>query len=579
MRRDGTVARIPGLPDNLAEVPVGRADWLDWRTRVLAYRHDIHEALIDPKAPDVEEMRRIQTHLCTVSPAYFLTIYGHIFEPRRRFVTGWVPFIPFAYQVDLLDTIEEAFARGGDIRDPRGDIVVEKSRDMGATWIFCSWVLHGWLFRDGFLAGLVSYRESEVDDGSNPKAMFPKIEGQIDLLPGWMVPDGYRRHDDSDSKFRQKLKITHPTKTNVIHGESTTKKSGRGGRATVRINDEAAFIPNLNGVLTAQAPNTDHRFILSTASLDEGPDFRDLVEIAREAEERDTGDAPVYVRLDHWLHPFHDSEWLEAERLAYLHDPDGFLREVLIDYTAGQGEWVYPQAREIGPHPEERFKPEDPTYVAMDPGHDDDTAIVWVQWRPDSGRHVLVEGYANRRKPADFYASILTGIPDEQFRHVYTDEDERIMDWTKTFKAEAYMGDPYGGHRHLASGQSFYDRVELAIAHHHGGPKGILRSQEKAYFGLPERRLALHEGLLNLDVVDAPGPKRVLNALQGNRYPTQREGREGTTVPGRPIHDHTSHFTAAMEFWAVWRVSLQAARTPRAKPKLATFGVYPRKVA
>jgi nicotinamidase-related amidase len=550
---------IPGLPGELSEVPVERDAWLAWRSGVLR-----HRAMLVRAAEGAQDVQRAILRLCAADPAYFVACFGWIFEPRKRFIAGWAPFVPFAFQVDLLREIEAATASEG----PKGDLVVEKARDMGATWTCCLWALWGWLFGDGFVVGLVSRNERLVDDPGNPDSMFYKIEGNLDRLPDWVLPAGWT---ENQKLLNQKLKLVHPSKTNAILGESTTANAGRAGRGFARINDESAVIPRLNAVVTAQKATTDHVINVSSANMSEGPDFRDLAGLSGE----DNPDGPRLARLTYDLHPFHDDEWLEAERKRYAHDPEGFELEVLMNYDAGLGqEWVYAQARRIEPDPDEGVNPHDSTYVSFDPGRDDDTAIVWFQERAGTGKTVVVEAYSNRRQPADFYASLLAGIPDDRFLWDYGPEEERIMGLCRDLTPAMLVGDPYGAVKSAATGESFYDRLGVHLLRARGAdyPAEVKHDKGRDFYALENRRQATRILLARLAFAPGPGPERVLEAVRNNRFPTPKEARETTAVLGKPLHDGTSHYTTAVEFFAVWRRYLAGAIAPRPEPRRTGFG-------
>jgi len=118
---------IPGLPDHLQAVPTDPAAWRLWAERIDAYRELIRrEAGSDPATAAAVR------GLAAEDPAYFLCVFGWIFEPRVKgdHRPGWRPWMLYPFQVELLRTITAAMTASG----PEGDLVIEKSRDMGATW-------------------------------------------------------------------------------------------------------------------------------------------------------------------------------------------------------------------------------------------------------------------------------------------------------------------------------------------------------------------------------------------------------------------------------------------------------------
>jgi len=133
------------------------------------------------------------------------------------------------------------------------DVIVEKSRDMGASWICLTTFAYHWLFRpmESFL--MVSRKEALVDGAGD--SLFSHIDFILKGLPSWMRPQ----------RKRNKLKLINEENGSKIEGESTTDNIGRGGRRTALLIDEfAAFDQGGWDVLSATADNTNTRLFNST---------------------------------------------------------------------------------------------------------------------------------------------------------------------------------------------------------------------------------------------------------------------------------------------------------------------------
>lgn len=555
---------IPGLPP-LPPTPTSRDGhdaawrqaWRDWRDAVLAERDDL-----DEECEADADAREDALALCAADPAYWLAMVGWVFEPRLKGGRGGdSPFVPYPFQIRMLRWLQARLDADG----PDGDGLVSKARDMGASWTACAFVLWGWLFRHPFNALFISRKEDLVD-AKDPNSLFYKVDYLLDRLPDWMRPQGF------DPKLhRQKLFLQNPQNGNVLSGESTTKRSGRGARVTCAVLDEAAFIDDLNHVYAALAPSTDHRLLISSESVECGEDFlalrRGLL-----------GAKPPVLELDWWLHPEHDEAWYAAEKARYP-SLAHFAREVERNAEAGLTEKVYPDAEllEVGTFP---LVPGDPVDLAIDPGKDDHTWIHFIQWSPVTGRYRLVESYYNRHQPGEFYASIMTGIPDlgpDGF--AYAETDVWFLEWVRAEVApllRAVYGDPYGASTYAAPKtgpyreESFYDRIfrksaELRRREHGLDGRGLIvrrghKLEQRTYQG---RRLALMRMLPRLDFNDTPNVRRALAALKSYRFdpPTKERLAEQQT----PVHNWASHPTTALEYWAV---HLEEKRTLEALPAL-----------
>ena len=569
--------RIDGLPDHLRDVPTSQEGWLTWKEDIALYREWVKRTCESDQA-----MQAVVTALCTKDPAYFLTIFGVIFEPRQRGTQrpGWYPWTLYASQVDLIRFIEGAASRHDDPTG-KGDGVIEKSRDMGATWTLCGYVAHQWLFADAFVAGLVSRKEDLVDDPGNPDAMFYKVEGILGIeksvpedmrLPTWLFPRGF------EAKFHDlKLKLIHPSKPNVILGESTTAKSGVGGRATMRINDEASKIEAFGPSWSSQSASTAHRIALSSADLRYGADFYNLARQAERASTNPDISGPAYFRLNWFDHPERDLDWYDREKARHANDPHGFAREYDIDYHAGLGDWVYPLARQKQPG----SFPYDPRLgqlsCAIDPGLRDPSSFIWLQYDPGHDRYRVVNGImVPGAAGPDYCASLLVGFPlSGPDGYDYTPAELDLMTWTGSLRATViYVGDPFGDNSGGSGKETFYDALARTSRTLTDGTHRIAvrtKFDEGARFH-PARKTALNDLLPRLDFHDAPGPRYVLDALKENHYRAAPDGRPTNTEPTNPVHDWSSHATAALEYFAVHRaVHSRVEHLGRIKPIRATL--------
>lgn len=567
--------RIPGLPEELAFVPDEdplnpdwRQEWFAWREQIIEYRAMVNDLADHDLAYRAAELKR-----CAASSAYWLVMYGWIEEPRpRKGEDGQKFYIPFGFQVALLKWIDERLA------DPDcPDGFVSKARGLGATWIFCAAALHGWLFRSPWRVRLVSRKEELVDKPLDLDSMFGKIDFMLDRLPAWMLPKTYRRED-----HRLKLLIKNPDTGTTIAGESTSAKSTRGGRATFIVYDEAAFIKDFHTVFGTGAGTTDHRFAISSESFEEGRDFWDAWHAARDI------NPDAIQELEYTRNPYFDSDWYRREQERWAHDPYGFIREYERDPYAGGSAFIYPTVEEL-PIVDDVYDPTLPLLVGIDPGHADDTAIVWGQLRlagSQKGMHWL-DSYERNYQPAEFYAHLLTGIPpvpgDEIYGMSFTRHERDLMEWMASLpwndRIKFFM-DPAGNQQH--SGISFH---YLFAKKTKQVRERWLREQVKAgkdpndlpklrpitplYQALKtrnshdERHLATRQLLPATVFSTTQGGRRIKEALKN--YKLSEPGEKATNEP-KPIHSDVSHIVSAVEYVSVY-VSLGLGDPPKAAAK------------
>ena len=625
---------IPGLPDDdeefgvLSVVPSwsddapvawndaavdqgGRAGWRDWRRRLDLYRTWIFNRCNEDPLLQQQELQR-----CVASAKYFLAVYGWIFEPRDHVdpdypEPGWRPWALMPHQILLLDEIEAAMM----VPSPAGDIIVEKSRDMGATWTFCGWIAWKWLFAFTFTAGLMSYREDEVVE-DHPDSMMFKVKsilglaGQAPGLPGWLFPEVVHGGDFANRRkeLDHRATLAHPTRTNFLRGETMTEIAGTGNRTTVRLHDEAAkWRKRLRNVMTNTASVTQHRFVLSSAYTDFGYDFKNMVDFARSAAQSGQR-APRLIRLDAKLHPLHDDAWLANEKAKALANDDleGFEREIEISYRAGS-QYIYTELVEACPVlPDLIWEPHLKTYVSIDPGLADLCAITVAQvepkpndpdplWRDRRPYDVRwLDSFAMNGQGVDFWAHVLTGIlpdPGDSAYAAFFDQrgsDRRahrlrdFMDFMGTLPWDPtlvyWCGDPAGGHREQTSKTTWYR--ELANHSRRLRTRRVEQRRKAGEENLPrpisiyplcrdlfkyrsyhERQQHMRPVLRRSSFASSPGALAAREAFLAARRldPTPRQ----TTDPGME-HNDAFNTTSAGEFFAVF-LRLGLGVTPEQK--------------
>jgi hypothetical protein len=277
--------------------------------------------MTDPKAIDAALARRFdyrgrleaegltawELQLCAEDPVHWLRHWCFTYDPRQP--TPSLPFDPFPRQVEFLLWLQarERQQEGG---------LVEKSRDMGLTWLCCAYALHGWLFRPGFAAGFGSRKLELVDRLGDPDSIFEKIRILLYALPPWMLPEGFDRKEHDN----------HARLINAANGSSVTGEGGdnigRGGRKTIYFVDEAAFLERPESVDRALSQTTRVRIDLSTPNGPGNPFAR----------RRHSGGTSVFTF--HWRDdPRKSQEWYEKEK-ERLGDPVTVAQELDIDYTA-----------------------------------------------------------------------------------------------------------------------------------------------------------------------------------------------------------------------------------------------------
>ncbi len=186
--------------------------------------------------------------MCSRDILFWWNTFLWTYDPRKTREDEYpvLPFITYPYQDEAILLTEASIGRD--------DLLIEKSRDMGATWILMMVPLWRFLFRDLQTFLCVSRKESLVDSTEDPDTLFWKIDFALNHMPGWLRP----------AVNRQKLHFCNLENKSTIDGESTTGDLARGGRRTAVFLDEFPTVQNGEEVLRATRDVTESRLFCGT---------------------------------------------------------------------------------------------------------------------------------------------------------------------------------------------------------------------------------------------------------------------------------------------------------------------------
>jgi hypothetical protein len=175
------------------------------------------------------------------------------------------------------------------------DVVIRKSRDMGASWLLAAVSAWGWLFK-GWQTLLVSRVEDGVDRPGDPDSLLWKIDFLLECQPPWLLPGDAKSLLKRGSDTRQHMMIRNPETGATIAGQASTAHVGRGGRRTMVLFDEFAAMGDAEAAWRSAADCTACRIAVSTP-LGSGTHYSTLVRMSRSQ-----GD-PKLVELLYTDHP------------------------------------------------------------------------------------------------------------------------------------------------------------------------------------------------------------------------------------------------------------------------------------
>jgi hypothetical protein len=262
------------------------------------------------------ELQQLALEACAADVKLWINDWVWTFDPRQP--EAVLPFLLFPRQEEYLDWRGERKAR-----HERGE--VEKSRDMGVSWLNVADQTHDWLFVDGHAGGFGSRKAESVDNGDDPSSIFAKIRFLVAWLPRWMRPAAFdwRRHSAH-------MRIINPSNGNTLVGEAGPG-IGRGGRVKVYDLDEAAHVAHPHKVEASLAATAEIIFESSTPAGGGTP-------FARRCR---GGVIPVF--RFHWRDdPRKDDAWY-AQQKATL-DSVTVAQEIDIDHDAAVKGILIPMA-------------------------------------------------------------------------------------------------------------------------------------------------------------------------------------------------------------------------------------------
>lgn len=184
--------------------------------------------------------------------AEFIWHWMDTYNPRLE-GAKWVPFIPFKRQDEFLQFIAELD------RDQVNGLV-EKCRDVGATWLLCGWSVACWLFDKDDATGWGSRKESLVDTLGDPDSIFEKMRLIVRRLPKEFLPKGF-----SNRNHATFMKMVNPENGSTITGESGDN-IGRGGRKKRYVKDESAHYERPEKIQAALDDNTNVQIDISSVN-------------------------------------------------------------------------------------------------------------------------------------------------------------------------------------------------------------------------------------------------------------------------------------------------------------------------
>jgi phage terminase large subunit len=359
---------------------------INWKDPAADYaREDAARAAALKKIRERPELLPALFDLYAADPVSFINDWGVTTDPRNPEIglPTEVPFLLFPHQAELVRWIMARW-------QSRENGIVEKTREMGASWLSIALACTLCLFREGIVIGFGSRKEEYVDKIDEPKSLFWKARQFMKALPvefqrGW-----------DERTCAPHMRIIFPATNSYITGEAGDN-IGRGARTSIYVVDESSFLERPLLIDAALSRTTNCRIDISTPNGMANP-F---------AQRRHSGNTPVFTY--HWRHdPRKDDAWYEREKKK-IDNPVVVAQELDINYSASvdgvliPSEWV--QAA-IGAAEKLGIKPTGFRIGALD------VADTGVDKNAFAGKHGICLQYLEQwsGKGSDIYSSVVRAM-------------------------------------------------------------------------------------------------------------------------------------------------------------------------
>lgn len=188
-------------------------------------------------------------------PIEFIEHWCYTFDPRNA-GTGKptkIPFLLFPRQRQFVEFLHRCLQN-----ETHG--LIEKSRDLGATWLAISFSVWLFLFHKDATIGWGSRKAANVDQIGDMSSIFEKIRWQLRCIPKTFYPKGF--DPDTSMSF---MKIVCQGGGASITGESGDD-IGRGGRTLIFFKDEASHFEHPESIEAALADTTRIQIDISSVN-------------------------------------------------------------------------------------------------------------------------------------------------------------------------------------------------------------------------------------------------------------------------------------------------------------------------
>lgn len=218
-----------------SQVPKDLAENLKYRAKTYA------------ACADNVELQNDVWQMCADDILFYCNWAIWTFDPRIKAPQSKVlAFVTYEFQDETILDLQAAISSH--------DMLIEKSRCMGASWMCLIVMQHAWMFQpfSSFLLG--SRVEDLVDKPGDPRSLFWKLDFLHQHLPSWMMPNHVRTF----------LHLENNDNGSTMDGQGTMGDFGRGDRRSAILLDEFAMVQDGHKIERSTRDATPCRIYNST---------------------------------------------------------------------------------------------------------------------------------------------------------------------------------------------------------------------------------------------------------------------------------------------------------------------------
>lgn len=476
-----------------------------------------------------QQLRELEYEMCRRSKLHFINEWLFTFDPRVD--PRNLPFLLFPYQKDTIDWIDQRY-KNKEIG------IIEKSRDMGVSWLICAWTLHEWLFNHGFSARFGSRKEDLVDN-KTMESLFGKIRYMLNYLPSFLKPHKKRETD----KY---LTIINTENGNEIIGESANIGFGRGGRSSICFIDEYAHINHSEAIWASIIENSDCIIPVSTPK-GKGNQFAWLKH-----------EAKIPCLTIHWSkHPNKDNQWYQKKKATMK--PWQIAQELDLSYEASQAGRIYTRFERKW-HIADNVIYSNPDYeqfCAWDFGIADPTAVIWGQIT-QLGEIEIYQCYELAGEDIDFHIPISKGIIPNAIVTRSTEDQSYIRHVLSKIPMN-HKADDYGDHSGVARTANSKRSCRDAMRDHGKNLKSSSKNSFDWRIKCLDQLLKIRHNKSQNEFYSifkiSPDCHKLIDAMYNYEYDAEGDKLNDSNL--KPKHNWASHLVTALEYFAINRFPVQ----------------------